>query len=220
MAAIIPIYKPKGPTSFNIIYQLRKILSVKKIGHAGTLDPLADGVLVVAVGREATKQLTSLIKKEKEYIAVIKLGVVSTTDDDEGEKTTQKVEAKPTKKKITDTLAQFVGTIEQVPPIFSAIKIKGKPAYKYARSGKELELKSRPVLINEIELLDYKWPNLKIRVDCGSGVYIRSLARDIGQKLTVGGYLTGLTRTRVGDFTLEKCVTIEEIKNNKEKYDL
>ena len=162
-----------------MIAQLRRILGVKKIGHAGTLDPLADGVLVVAVGREGTKQLTDLIRKEKEYIATIKLGVVSTTDDEEGEKTERAVKAFPTKDEVEHVLLEFIGEIEQIPPVFSALKINGKPAYKYARAGKELVMEARKVRINKIELIKYKWPELVIKVDCGSGVYIRSLARDI-----------------------------------------
>ncbi|KKQ80417.1 MAG: tRNA pseudouridine synthase B [Parcubacteria group bacterium GW2011_GWC2_38_7] len=211
MENIFGVYKPKGPSSFSMIYQLRKIFNIKKIGHAGTLDPLADGVLVVAVGRDATKQLTGLIQKEKEYIATIKLGVTSTTDDEEGEKTEQVVGKQPTIDQIQAVLKEFLGEIDQVPPIFSALKIKGKPAYKYARAGKELKMEARKVLINEIELIKYSWPELVIRVDCGSGVYIRSLARDIGVKLGVGGYMSDLTRTRVGEFTLDKCRRLEEL---------
>jgi len=211
MENVFPLYKPKGPTSFAMIAQLRRILGVKKIGHAGTLDPLAEGVLVVAVGRDGTKQLTGLIRKEKEYVATIKLGVISSTDDEEGEKSEQEVAEKPKAQVVKNVLKQFVGEIDQVPPIFSALKIKGKPAYKYARAGKEIKMEARKVKIDKIELLKYKWPELKIRVVCGSGVYIRSLARDIGHALSVGGYLIGLTRTRVGNFTLEKCVSLEQL---------
>lgn len=214
MDKIIGIYKPKGPSSFSMIYKLRKIFNVKKIGHAGTLDPLADGVLVVAVGRGATKQLTGLIKKEKEYLATIKLGVTSTTDDEEGEKTEKVDSIVPSEESVKEVLKCFIGAIDQVPPIFSALKINGKPAYKYARAGKELKMESRKVLINEIELIKYDWPELVVRVDCGSGVYIRSLARDIGAKLGVGAYMSDLTRTRVGDFTLDKCKKVEELTIN------
>lgn len=215
MDNIFGVYKPQGPSSFSIIYQLRKIFNIKKIGHAGTLDPLADGVLVVAVGRGATKQLTGLIQKEKEYLATIKLGFTSTTDDGEGTITPKVVEQQPTIEQVNHILKEFIGEIAQVPPIFSALKINGKPAYKYARAGKELKMEARKVVINEIEVEKYSWPELLVRVDCGSGVYIRSLARDIGAKLGVGAYMSGLTRTRVGEFTLDKCVTIEELSNNK-----
>ncbi len=207
MNKIFAVYKPKGVSSFAVIKQLRKSWGIKKIGHAGTLDPLAQGVLVVGVGREATKKLSSEVTKEKEYIATIKLGEYSTTDDAEGEK--NKInDYQPKKKEIKETLSQFIGEIMQVPPNFSAIKIKGNRAYKMAREGKKIELKARLVLIKEIELLDYNYPFLKIRVITGPGVYIRSLARDIGQKLGIGAYLSELERIRVGEFKISDCCNL------------
>ena len=201
---IFAIYKPKGPTSHDIIDKLRRETGVKKIGHAGTLDPLASGVLVVGVGRKATKQLGAIVKKEKEYSAKIRLGMTSPTDDAEGIKTEIKIVGKiPTFGEIKKALAKFEGEILQTPPIYSAVKVKGKKAYKLARKGQTPKLKPRKALIKEIEILKYEWPYLELRVVTGPGVYIRALARDIGKYLKTGGYLAGLERTRVGSFTLD-----------------
>jgi len=212
MSQIIAIYKEKGPTSHDIIDKLRKITGIKKIGHGGTLDPLAKGVLVVGIGREATKKLGSLVKKGKEYLAKIKLGVKSTTCDEEGEKTKIKVKNKPSLEKIKKVVSNFEGIIFQTPPIFSAVKIKGEEAYKLARQGKIPRIKPRKAEIKKIEILKYKWPDLDLRVVTGPGVYIRALARDIGEKLRTGGYLADLERVRVGDFTKEKSMTISKFK--------
>ena len=217
MEGIFGLYKPKGPTSFMMIRQLRKILNLRKIGHAGTLDPMASGVLVIAAGRNATKQLTGLIKKDKEYVAVVRLGVISTSDDEEGEKIPQIVEKMPTREDVEMALQKFIGDIEQVPPAFSALKIQGVPAYKLARRGIALEMQSRLAHIDAIEIMDFAWPDLKLRVACASGVYIRALARDIGKELGCGAYLADLERTRVGDYTLGKALTLEQIKNNENK---
>ncbi len=197
---IFAVWKPKGPTSHDIINEIRKITGVKKVGHAGTLDPLAKGVLVVAVGREATKNLHEIVSAEKEYIALIRLGVNSSTDDEEGVKEKITVFKKPLRKEIQAAIKKFIGKTKQTPPIYSALKIRGQAAYKYARAGKEIILKPRPVEIKDIKILKYKWPYLKIKVITGPGVYIRALARDIGCELKTGGYLAGLERTRVGHF--------------------
>ncbi|MFA6525960.1 MAG: tRNA pseudouridine(55) synthase TruB [Candidatus Buchananbacteria bacterium] len=208
---IIAINKPIGPTSFDIVAKVRKITNTKKVGHAGTLDPLASGVLVVAVGREDTKKISSIVEKEKEYVAEVTLGEESSTDDNEGEKLLINGSV-PELGDIKAVLLHFIGEIYQVPPIFSAMKINGKRAYKLAREGKEVEMKSRKVEIKEIELLEYTYPILKIRVVTGPGVYIRSLARDIGRELGTGAYMSGLIRTRVGEFTIDKAKTIEEFE--------
>ena len=206
------IYKPKGPTSHDIVDQVRRVTGIRKVGHAGTLDPLAEGVLVVAVGRGATKQIDSIVKTEKEYIAKVKFGETSSTDDEEGEKSQATSEdVGITKEQIEESLKQFIGEIKQMPPIYSAIKVKGQTAYKMARKGKEIKLEPRDVLINEIEILDYKWPYLELRFVCGPGTYIRSLARDIGEVLKVGAYLAELKRTRVGDYKIEEAIKPEEI---------
>lgn len=209
MQTIFALQKPKGPTSHDIVDEVRRITGIKKVGHAGTLDPLASGVLVVGITREGTKAMHELVKREKEYIATIQLGQTSTTDDEEGEKILTENPSIPTEADIHALLPQFTGTIQQIPPLYSAVKIKGKSAYKYAREGQVLELESREVEVKEIEILSYHWPVLSIRFVTGSGVYIRSLARDIGAKLGVGGYLSDLVRTRVGEFGIDAALTLE-----------
>lgn len=212
MKDIFAVYKPKGPTSNQILTKIRKRTGIKKVGHAGTLDPLAQGILVVGVGRAATKQLGTIVAKEKEYLATIRLGYTSTTDDNEGQKEKIQDITKPLLVHVKNTLKQFKGEIDQVPPIYSAIKIKGQEAYKLARKGKEVKMKSRKALIKKISLISYKYPYLKIKVVTGPGVYIRSLARDIGQTLGTGGYLSSLERTRVGQFTKSKALKLNQIK--------
>lgn len=213
MDKMFAIWKPKGPTSNDILNDIRRIVGRKiKVGHAGTLDPLAEGILVIAIGREATRELASAVKKEKEYIAKIRLGATSSTDDEEGEKTGYEVRRPPSGQEVRDAVVRFVGDIMQTPPIYSAIKIGGKEAYKYARKGQSVEMKPRTVHVESIEVQEYAWPYLTLRVVTGPGVYIRSLARDIGEYLKVGGYLAGLTRTRVGEFTKDRVVAIEDIQ--------
>ncbi len=207
LKGIITVYKPSGPTSHDIINQLRRLTGERRIGHAGTLDPLASGVLVVGIGRAATKQLSTVVAKEKEYEAVIRLGAISTTDDAEGDITEQAANP-PTLKLVQDTLQQYIGIIEQVPPVYSAVKIKGQPAHRRARKGQQIQLKPRRVDIKSIALIQYQWPALTIRVVCGPGVYIRSLARDIGQACGTGGYVTALKRTRVGSYTLDEAIKL------------
>lgn len=218
---IFNICKPKGPTSFGIVAKVRQITGIKKVGHAGTLDPLASGVLVVGVGRDATRRLSEIAGEEKEYIADIKLGITSATDDEEGEKNIPEFPISNfqfqmngkaiSSKQIKKVLDSFVGIINQIPPQFSAVKINGRRAYKSARAGQKVELSARPVEIKDIEILKYKYPDLQIRVVCGKGTYIRALARDVGAALRVGGYLAGLERTRVGEFTSLKSITLEQL---------
>lgn len=204
---IFAVYKPKGITSAAVV-EIIKRKTKEKVGHAGTLDPLAKGVLVVGVGRSATKNLNEELKKEKEYVALIKLGEFSSTDDEEGEKNKVEIKKKPSKKEILSVLKKFTGKFWQKPPLFSAIKIKGKEAYKYARAGKKISLLERLVEAKEIDLIYYRWPYLKIKIVCGPGFYIRSLARDIGETLETGAYLKDLERIRVGDFKKENCLTL------------
>ena len=213
MKGIFAVYKPKGPTSHDIVDRIRKITGVKKGGHAGTLDPLARGVLVIGVGREATKKLHEVVGQEKEYIAKIRLGMESTTDDEEGEKKIVRISRahEPARKEIDKVLSEFKGQIFQTPPKFSALKIKGKSAYELARAGKEVKLEPRRVYIKEIEVLRYSWPYLTIRAVTGQGVYIRSIARDIGRKLHVGGYLADLERTRVGEWTKRSTIDLSSL---------
>ncbi len=209
--AIVAVYKPSGPTSHDIIDQLRKITGIKKIGHAGTLDPLASGVLVVGIGRSATRQLGDIVQKDKEYKATIRLGITSSTDDEEGVKSQKEVVEKPTPSDIEKVVKKFCGSIQQTPPRYSAIKIKGQPAHRRVRRGENVDIKPRQVFIKNIELLQYHWPILELIVQCGPGVYIRSLARDIGEVLGVGGYLAALERVRVGSFCKEEAIHINDI---------
>lgn len=222
---IMAFYKPKGPTSHDIINQLRRLTGIKKIGHAGTLDPLARGVLVVGIGAKATKKLSAIVAKEKEYVAVIRLGEESDTDDAEGpikkfsisppsvasgdlRQASNSQFLIPARKNIDAAVKLFVGKITQVPPIYSALKIKGAAAYARARRGEKIKMKSRAVEIKEIEILSYAWPDITLRVVTGPGVYIRALARDVGRALGTGAYLASLERTRVGKFTKENAVSI------------
>jgi len=207
-SGIVAIYKPKGPTSFDVIYKLRKLTGIRKIGHAGTLDPLASGVLVVGIGRKATKKLHESVEAEKEYVATVRFGMESTTDDEGGEKTEVKYKKRPTRREVEKILSKFHGKILQQPPVFSAIKVGGKRAYKLARKGEKVKLKKRLVEVKEIKLIKYKWPLLKIKVVSGPGFYVRSLARDIGRRLKVGGYLAELERTRVGHFKKSDAIKL------------
>lgn len=197
---VFAVYKPKGPTSAQFLNEIKRKLHVAKMGHAGTLDPLASGVLVVGIN-EGTKELHEVVQGEKEYEATVRFGMTSTTDDEEGEKKKIEIKHVPSEEEVKKTLKGFTGTIEQVPPAFSAIKINGQEAYKLMRKGKIPEMKAREAKIFKIDLLEYSWPILKVRVTTGPGVYIRALARDIGVKLDVGAYLADLERIRVGEFT-------------------
>ncbi|MBM3281322.1 MAG: tRNA pseudouridine(55) synthase TruB [Candidatus Harrisonbacteria bacterium] len=204
---VYAINKPKGISSFQVIRQLKKISGILRIGHAGTLDPLASGVLVVAVGRAATKTISSLMAEDKVYLATLRLGATSSTDDDEGEKTLVS-DRIPNLAEIQNALPTFIGTIAQVPPVFSAIKVSGKRSYALARKGVAINLSPRPVTIYAIDLISYDYPTLLLRIHCGKGVYIRSLARDLGVSLKIGAYLTDLVRERVGPYTLENSLTL------------
>jgi tRNA pseudouridine55 synthase len=216
---IFAIYKPEGMTSHDVVDQIRRITGEQRVGHAGTLDPLAKGVLVIAIGRDATKQIATIVAKEKEYIAHVTLGIESTTDDEEGEKTHHKIDKVPTKEEIESTLHNFIGEIMQTPPIYSAIKIQGKRAYKSARANENITLEPRKATIHSIDIREYIWPMLILKVTTGPGVYIRALARDIGITLETRAYLSELERTRVGEYTKENSFTFETFKEfwNKEK---
>lgn len=215
MEGIFAINKPKGPSSFAIVGKIKRLLgkkNKKKVGHAGTLDPLAEGVLVVAIGRKFTKQIDEIVAKEKEYLADIKLGVTSETDDEEGEKTIIKVDKIPTLAEIEEVKKEFIGEIIQITPRYSAAKVGGgEEGYKKARRGESFTPPPRFVYLESIDILAYEWPMLQIKTVTGPGVYIRSLAREFGEKLGTGGYLTDLVRTRVGNFRIEEAVSVNEI---------
>ena len=212
---IVNIKKPKGMTSHDVVDEVRKIAGEKRVGHAGTLDPFATGVLVVGISRESTKQLHELTNEtEKEYIAKIEFGKKSTTGDPEG--TITEIEVKKaqslTKETLSNTLSSFIGDIKQTPPVYSAIKIQGKPAYSRTRKGEEVELPERIVHIYDIEIIEFNPPFVTLRITSSSGTYIRSLAEDIGEKLGLGAYLTELTRTRVGKYMIEDSISVEDLK--------
>ncbi len=211
---IMGVYKPKGPTSHDIINRLRAITGIRKIGHAGTLDPLARGVLVIGIGAEATKQLHTVVQSEKEYMAVMRLGMISATDDGEGplQKILMTNNHYPKQQDIEEIISRFMGKIEQTPPAYSALKMQGMPAYARVRRGEQIIMKPRTVEIKELEIISYAWPDIALRVVTGPGVYIRALARDIGAALGCGAYLADLERTRVGQFTKEHCLVLEDTR--------
>ena len=219
---IIPVYKPYTWTSFQIVNKVRYHLSKKygikrfKVGHAGTLDPLATGVLLLCTGK-ATKRIEELQKHTKEYEAEITLGATTPSYDMEHPVDATFPYEHITKEMVEDTLKQFIGDIAQRPPLFSACKVDGKRAYDLARKGSDMQLEPKQIRIDNIELLEYELPKIRIRVTCGKGTYIRSLARDIGEALESGAYLSELTRTRVGEFKLTDCIKIEAIQEWLEK---
>lgn len=208
---IIGVNKPRGPSSNHVVVRLKKTTGISRIGHAGTLDPLASGVLVVGIGRAATKLLWGPDLQEKEYVADVYFGMTSSTGDEAGEKIECAIPAIPTRDEVIAALEKFVGITEQVPPIYSALKVAGKRAYKLARADKPVELAARTIEILSIELLSYEWPRAQIRVVCKSGVYIRALARDLGEALGVGAYMSDLVRTRVGRFIIEEAIHLDDI---------
>ena len=216
MFGFLNIYKPKGLTSFDVVRSLRKVLKIKQIGHTGTLDPLAEGVLPVCIGK-CTK-LIDYLQEDKGYIADLKFGWISDTYDTEGE--LQKFsDEKITKNSLTEILSKFIGEIEQTPPIYSAIKLNGKKLYEYARSGKttqDIEIPKRKVYISKIELLEFDENNqtAKIKVECSKGTYIRSIVHDIGEQSGIGAVMTNLVRTKSGMFTLETTVKLDEITDS------
>lgn len=207
---VINIYKIKGFTSHDVVAKLRGIMKQKKIGHTGTLDPDATGVLPVCLG-SATKLCDMLTDKEKEYVAKVRLGVITDTQDMTGAVLCQK-EVDVDENQVTEALQTFVGTYEQVPPMYSALKVNGKKLYELARAGKEVERKARPVTIHYIEVMDMQLPELTIRVGCSKGTYIRTLCHDLGERLGCGAAMAALERTKSGQFTLDTALTLAELE--------
>ncbi len=214
MDGFLAINKPKGITSHDAVAFARRRLKIKKIGHAGTLDPMATGVLILGIG-SATRLLEYIKDTEKEYEAEITFGGTSTTDDAEGEITPFLNSKSFTREEFEKVLPEFLGEIHQVPPKFSAIKISGQTAYSLARKGKEVKLKPRSVMIHSLTLSNFDYPKAEISVRCGSGTYIRSLARDLGARLEAGAYLSKLTRTRVGNFPINRALPLKSIRSDK-----
>lgn len=211
----ILVDKPAGISSFGVIARLRKVTGVKKIGHAGTLDPFATGLLIVAIGREATREIDKYIKLDKEYEAVMDLSKSTDTYDKDG-KITFEYEKELEEEKLKETLKDFTGEQKQIPPMFSAKKIKGKKLYELARKGKSVKRDPADIFIHKIKLLYYKWPQAFILVQVSSGTYIRALARDVGRVLGSGACLQKLKRTKIGDFSLTEAKSLDKI--NKENW--
>jgi len=203
-SGILLVNKPKGKTSFSLVSAARKIYQVQKIGHAGTLDPFATGVMILLIGKDYTRQSDRFLHQDKEYMATLHLGITTDSYDCEG-KMLKQSSFVPSKEDILQTLSSFQGTILQTPPMFSAKKIGGKKLYELARKGIEIERKPQEVTVH-IQFLSYNYPFLKIHVTCSKGTYIRSLAYDIGHLLGSGAHLSDLVRSRCGPFSLTDCM--------------
>lgn len=206
---VLLIDKPFDWTSFDVIRKIRNTIKIKKVGHAGTLDPLATGLLIVCTGK-FTKKINEYMAQEKEYTGTITLGAVTPTYDLESEPENLKSLDGITEELIQETTKQFIGEILQTPPIHSAIKQKGKPVYLLARKGVDVILEPRKITISEFEIVNIEMPVISFRVVCTTGTYIRSLANDFGAALGCGGYLSKLRRTRIGNFKVEDAMNIEE----------
>jgi tRNA pseudouridine55 synthase len=207
---VLLVNKPLEWTSFDVVRKLRYKLKIKKIGHAGTLDPLATGLLILCTGK-MTKKIDEYQAQEKEYTGRFIIGQTTPSHDLETDVSERSDISHISNEKIYETVKLFMGMIDQVPPMHSAIKVDGKRAYELARQGKEAELKSRQVLISAFDITAIELPSLSFRIVCSKGTYIRSLARDFGQALGVGAYLAELCRTRIGAFRLEDALEIEDI---------
>lgn len=210
MLGIVLIDKPLGITSHDVIGQLRRRFETRRVGHAGTLDPLATGLLVVAIG-PATRFLQYLPLEPKEYVASIRFGVATTTQDAEGEVVSEGTLPPNLREEFERLVPQYRGLIQQIPPIYSAVKKDGKPLYHYARKGIEVEREARTVHIGDVEILDDLPNEIEVRVTCSGGTYMRTWAHDIGQSIGCGAYLVGLRRTKVGRFLLSDASTLEEV---------
>ena len=207
---LINVYKKAGFTSHDVVAKLRGICKQKKIGHTGTLDPDAVGVLPVCLG-SGTKLCDMLTGETKEYIAGFQLGIATDTQDISG-KILEEKEVRVSAEQVKEMLSHFVGELQQVPPMYSALKVGGKKLYELAREGKEVERKARPITIYELELLKAEHPEYEIRVVCSKGTYIRTLCHDIGQALSCGAVMTSLVRSRVGEFRLKDAKTLDELQ--------
>jgi tRNA pseudouridine55 synthase len=207
---LLLINKPIGITSFDVIRDLRRRTGERKIGHAGTLDPLASGLMLLLFGA-ACKQAMSLTKMDKRYVAQIKLGATSSTGDAEGELAAVS-DRQPAAAEIEQALSELTGEITQTPPIYSAIKINGQEAYKHARAGRTVEMPSRQVTVYQSQVLSYNYPILEAEFKVSSGTYIRTLAEDLGKILGTGAYLGGLVRTEVGPYRLDEALALDEIE--------
>lgn len=214
---IINIHKTAGFTSHDVVAKMRGICGQKKIGHTGTLDPQATGVLPVCLGN-ATRVCDMLTDRDKEYVAVLLLGVSTDTQDTTGtvRKTTHVDKSTFSKEQVCQAVMGFVGDYEQIPPMYSALKVNGKKLYELAREGREVERRARKVVIHDIEILEIQLPMVRFRVECSKGTYIRTLCADIGEQLSCGGAMQSLVRTRAGGFLLKDAVTLEALQELKD----
>lgn len=215
MDGVLVVRKEKGFTSHDVVAKLRGILHMKKIGHTGTLDPDAEGVLPVVLGK-ATRLVEMLTEKEKTYETVLHLGIETDTQDMTGQ-VLKELPVQVSEEKLKETVESFLGEQQQIPPMYSALKVNGKKLYELAREGKTVERKARPVTFSEIQIMEMDFPLIKLSVTCSKGTYIRTLCHDIGQKLGCGGCMEELLRTRSGQFTLEESLTLDEIQQLMQK---
>ena len=211
LSGILNLDKPPGLSSAAAVERVKRLLPAgTKIGHAGTLDPFATGVLVLLIGK-STRLAERFMSQPKQYEATVKLGATTPTLDPTAPQTPTAGAAPLPRSAIEAAIQPLIGTIQQLPPAFSALKIAGRPAYKMARRGQPVDLAPRTVVVYGIDILSYDWPFLRLRIDCGRGTYVRAIARDLGELLGVGGYLTELRRTRVGEFRIEDSATLAQL---------
>jgi tRNA pseudouridine55 synthase len=224
MDGILLVDKPSGWTSFDVVAKVRGTIRKEtgqnkvKVGHTGTLDPLATGLLVLVVGTY-TKSVPELSKADKTYEVTMRLGQTSTTGDEEGEKTVVS-DHRPSKEAVLAALDSFVGEIEQIPPAYSAIKVNGQRAYKLARAGREVKIEPRKVTVHSLELTDYSYPEVRFTARVSSGTYVRTLAEDLGKILDTGAYMTALRRTQVGTYSVEQAIQVQDLSVEQLKDDL
>ena len=208
---ILNVHKPPKWSSFDVVSLVRRLSGVRRVGHAGTLDPAAEGVLPICLG-QATRVVEYLVELPKIYRAAIRLGVSTDTFDGEGTVTATADPSRVSRSQVEEALASFRGEIEQVPPMYSALKHAGVPLYRYARAGQTVERKPRPVMIHRLDVLDFEPPVVTVEIECGRGAYVRTVAHDLGQSLGCGAYLETLVRTAMGPFSLERSVDIESLR--------
>lgn len=211
MFGVLNVNKPAGVTSRDVVNTIQRIVRPLKLGHAGTLDPMATGVLLICLGK-ATRLIPILQSSPKTYVAEFTLGQTSNTDDSTGDvQSTEWSDAPISRESLETALSSFVGDIQQVPPQFSAVKVNGQRAYAKARQGEELELRAKTVTVHDICVAAYEWPVVTLTIRCGSGTYIRSIARDLGQKLGCGGLMSSLQRTRIGQFSVAAAINADDV---------
>ena len=209
-SGLVVVDKPGGMTSHDVVSRVRRLAGTRKVGHAGTLDPMATGVLVLGVNR-ATRMLGHLILTDKRYAATVRLGVTTTTDDAEGDVLEERSTDRLTDDAVRGALAALTGEMDQVPSSVSAVKVGGRRAYARVRAGEQVDLPARRITIHDLEVTAVDLPDLEVRVHCSSGTYVRAIARDLGDALGVGGHLTALRRTSVGPFSLDDARTLDEL---------